>query len=135
MQHKANEAGLKWRVDSAGTGSWHTGEAPHRLSQKIAGMNGIDISRQKARQFRASDMLEFDRVFFMDSDNLNDARRMAGSLWVESKAGLLLNELYPGRNQSVPDPYYGDEPDYHDVFNLIADACDAFIARQKGYRP
>jgi protein-tyrosine phosphatase len=130
MQHKANEAGFNWTVDSAGTGSWHTGEPPHRLSQKVAKIRGVDISRQKARQFRPADMLEFDTIFFMDEDNLLDAKRMAGNMWIESKAGLLLDELYPGQGRSVPDPYFGDEPDYHEVYNMIADACDAFIKKQ-----
>jgi protein-tyrosine phosphatase len=130
MQHKANEAGFNWTVDSAGTGSWHTGEPPHRLSQKVAKIRGVDISRQKARQFRPADMLEFDTIFFMDQDNLLDAKRMAGNMWIDSKAGLLLDELYPGEARSVPDPYFGDEPDYHEVYNMIADACDAFIEKQ-----
>ena len=129
MQQKAKQAGLPWTVDSAGTGSWHSGEPPHRLSQKVSKARGVDISGQKARQFRPADMLEFDIVFFMDEDNLLDARRMAGNMWVDAKASLLLDELYPGESRSVPDPYYGDEPDYHDVFDMISAACDAFINR------
>jgi protein-tyrosine-phosphatase len=30
---------------------------------------------------------------------------------------------------SVPDPYYGDESDYHTVFQMISEACDVFIAQ------
>ena len=129
MQHKAKQAGLPWMVDSAGTGSWHSGDPPHRLSQKVAKARGVDISCQQARQFRPADMLEFDTVLFMDEDNLLDAKRMAGNMWVDAKASLLLDELYPGEGRSVPDPYYGDEPDYHEVYDMIAAACDAFISR------
>jgi len=44
LQQKINEAGLNWQVDSAGTNGFHVGEGPHRLSQKVALKNGIDIS-------------------------------------------------------------------------------------------
>lgn len=131
MQHKANAAGLAWQVDSAGTGSWHIGNSPHKLSQKVAKLNGVDICSQKGRQFVASDMVDFDKIYFMDSDNYNDARRIAGPLWDAAKADLLLNELYPGQNRSVPDPYYGGEDGFHDVYALIAQACDKVIEKQR----
>lgn len=127
MQYKADNAGLNWTVDSAGTGNWHVGSAPHRLSQKVAKTNGIDICNQKARQFQPTDMLSFDRIYFMDEENYEDARVIAGKLWDPSKADLLMNTLYPGKYQSVPDPYYGGEDGFHEVFDLISKACDAII--------
>jgi protein-tyrosine phosphatase len=129
MQHKAKQAGLHWQVDSAGTGNWHIGEPPHRLSQKTALHYGVDIGHQKCRQFKPGDMQAFDVIFFMEKANMDDAKVIAGAHWDASKAKLLLNEVHPGSNKAVPDPYYGTEPDYHDVFHLISDACDAFIAK------
>lgn len=129
MQHKADKAGLNWSVDSAGTGNWHVGDPPHKLSQKVAGKNGIDICSQKGRQFKAADMQEFDRVYFMDEENYSDARLMAGPLWEDSRADLLLNTLYPGEDRSVPDPYYGGEQGFHEVFDLVASACDAILEK------
>ena len=131
MQHKADKAGLNWEVDSAGTGNWHVGDPPHRLSQKVAGKNGIDICNQKGRQFRAADMQEFDLVYFMDEDNYKDAQTMAGAFWDESRADLLLNTLYPGEYRSVPDPYYSGEQGFHEVFDLIAAACDAILEKYR----
>ena len=40
-----------------------------------------------------------------------------------------MNELFPGENIDVPDPYYGPEQGYHDVYRLIDDACDAIIKK------
>ncbi len=131
MQHRATTAGLPWTVDSAGTGNWHTGQPPHRLSQKVSLQYGVDIGGQRARQFSAADVARFDQLFFMDQTNYEDARRMAGQHWDASKAMLLLDVLHPGEGREVPDPYYGTEQDYHDVFHLISQACDAFIARHK----
>lgn len=129
LQHKAQQCGLTWLVDSAGTGSWHIGQPPHRLSQKTALHYGVDISNQKCRQFQASDMMEFDVIFFMERANMDDAKIIAASNWNAAKAKLLLNEIHPGSNKAVPDPYYGTEADYHDVFEMISEACDAFIAK------
>ena len=129
LTQQAAQAGLHWLVDSAGTGGWHIGNPPHLLSQKVAGQHGIDISAQKCRRFVAEDMQRFDRVYFMDEDNYKDARIIAGPLWKNDKAKLLLNELYPGQNLPVPDPYYGNDTDYEHVFNLISKACEALISR------
>src|ERR1700759_1071281 len=61
LQHKADAAGLDWQVDSAGTNGYHTGEAPHHLSQKVARHHGLDISRQRARKFQAADFQQYDK--------------------------------------------------------------------------
>ena len=129
LQHKADMAGLKWKVDSAGTANYHVGEPPHKLSQKVARMNGINISQQCCRQFKKHDMLAFDKIYVMDSENYIDVRRISGELWDEEKTDLLLNELYPGKNMGVPDPWYGNEDGYHKVFKLISDACDMIIEK------
>ena len=60
LQHKAKAAGLNWIVESAGTNGYHTGEPPHHLSQKVALLNGINISNQKSRKFIAKDLNEYD---------------------------------------------------------------------------
>lgn len=129
LEHKAKAAGLNWQIDSAGTGNWHVGEAPHRLSQKVAKLNGVDICEQKARQFKKEDMLEFDKIYVMDSSNYNDVKRMAGELWDESKVDLFLNELHPGKNMGVPDPWYGEEDGYHEVYKMINEACEKIVNR------
>ncbi len=129
LQHKAEQAGFNWQVESAGTGSWHIGSAPHPLSQKIASMNEIDISQQQCRQFRKEDILHYDFIYVMDEENYTDVKEMSGELWDETKVDILMNELYPGENRSVPDPYLGTEKDYHKVFALIERACDKVIKK------
>jgi protein-tyrosine phosphatase len=127
LQHKANEAGLKWTIESAGTGSWHCGEPPHQLSQKIARLKGIDISSQRCRQFVREDMLSYDKIYVMDENNYEDVREISEELWDENKVDFLLNALFPGENRNVPDPWYGKEKNYHEVFELLNDACEVII--------
>jgi protein-tyrosine phosphatase len=129
LQQKAREAGLDWEVDSAGTNGFHIGEAPHPLSQKVAGKNGIDISRQRARKFTANDFQRFDKIYAMAGDVVQEMRRIAGRSFDPSKVELLLNELHPGRNEDVPDPWSGPESGYHEVYKMIDKAADKIIER------
>lgn len=127
LQHKAEKAGLNWIIESAGTNGYHTGDAPHPLSQKVARLHGIDISGQRARRFVAGDFQAYDRIYALASDVLDEMRRIARHEFDPQKADLLMNELNPGSNQDVPDPYYGAEDGYHEVFAMISEACDAII--------
>lgn len=127
LAKKIRDAGLDWEVDSAGTNGIHIGEHPHRLSQKVAKMNGIDISGQVARQFVAEDFDRFDLIYAMAGDVLRDMKRIGGTRFDAGKTDLLLNLSNPGSNFDVPDPWYGAEPGYHTVFGLIDAACNKLI--------
>jgi protein-tyrosine phosphatase len=135
LQEKAIKAGLNWKVDSAGTGTWHIGQPPHHLSQKVATINKIDITQQRCRQFRKEDMLVYDFIYAMDKEIYNEVKTMSGELWNKNKVDLLLNELYKGEDRGVPDPYLGTESDYHEVFALINEACDIIIEKAKNKQP
>ena len=129
LQQKAVAAGLDWQVDSAGTNGYHVGEAPHPLSQKVARLNGLDISQQRARRFTAADLAKYDRVYALAGDVFDEIRRIAGRGSDLRKVQLLMNELHPGQDEDVPDPYYGAEPGYHEVYELIDAAADRIVAK------
>ncbi len=129
LQEKAFKAGLNWSVESAGTNGYHNGEPPHRLSQKVARMSGIDISQQRSRKLVPEDFEIYDKIYALAEDVLYDIRRIAKNKFDPAKVDLLMNELYPGSNMDIPDPWYGEEPGYHDVFKMIDEACDALISK------
>ena len=131
LQAKAAAAGLDWEIDSAGTNGYHVGEAPHRLSQKVALQNGIDISLQRARRFRAADFEEFDLIYAMAGDVVDEMKSISRQRFDGSKVDLLMNELHPGQNLDVPDPWYGTEPGYHEVYAMLAAACDKLIEKHQ----
>ncbi|HUC83306.1 MAG TPA: low molecular weight protein-tyrosine-phosphatase [Flavisolibacter sp.] len=132
LKHKAAQAGLNWTVESAGTNGYHVGEAPHHLSQKVAKLNGIDICQQKARRFVKEDFDRYDKIYAMADDVIADMKRIAKDKYDSSKVDLFLNELYPGEQRSVPDPWYGTEPGYHEVYKLIDQTADRIIERAIG---
>ncbi|MBC7867535.1 MAG: low molecular weight phosphotyrosine protein phosphatase [Gloeobacteraceae cyanobacterium ES-bin-316] len=129
LKMKANAAGLPWVIDSAGTNGFHVGEAPHHLSQKVAKANGLDICGQVARKFSRRDIEEYDIIYAMAGDVMNDIHKIAGPGLVETKVKLFLDELYPNQSMDVPDPWYGDEDGYHDVYALIEQTCDRIVEK------
>ena len=127
LQDKARKAGLNWTIDSAGTNGYHTGEPPHPLSQKVANLNGIDISHQRSRDFLPEDFERYDRIYAMARDVLSDMKQIAGKTYNPQKADLLLNLVKPGKNLNVPDPWYGGEDGYHEVYQILDEACEKII--------
>ncbi|MQP53844.1 low molecular weight phosphotyrosine protein phosphatase, partial [Flavobacterium sp. LMO9] len=66
---------------------------------------GLDITNQRARQFKKSDFDTFDHIFVMDNSNYRDVLALAPNEEAKSKVKLILNEIFPGENVDVPDPY------------------------------
>ncbi len=131
LKQKAREAGLNWIIDSAGTNGYHNGEPPHRLSQKVALQNSINISGQRSRKITGHDFYQFDIIYAMAPDVMEDMKRIAGKDYDDKKVRLLMNEIVPGKNAAIPDPWYGPEPGYREVFKLIEEACEAIIQKIK----
>ena len=130
LRHKTQALGLPWTIDSAGTGHWHAGQSPDPRSVGTARQRGIDISAQRARQFRADDFERFDHILVMDGQNLRDVSRLANSDAQRSKTRLILNYSHTNENRNVPDPYY-DDNGFDAVFDMLDKACDAFIQEYK----
>ena len=126
MQAKLASRGLDWAVDSAGTSYWHAGEGPDHRSQRTAQQHQLDISGQKARQFRADDLDKFDLILAMDRQNQRDILRMAQNDGHREKVRLILEMAYPGEEQDVPDPYWDDDG-FEKVYQMLDDACDRIL--------
>lgn len=112
-------------VDSAGTGAWHSGELPDKRSIAIAKKYGIDITDQRARIFTPEDFLHFDKIYVMDKSNYVNVCKLAPNDELIDKVELILNESHPNQDLEVPDPYYGGEQGFENVFQLLNEACDA----------
>ncbi|GGK56344.1 MULTISPECIES: low molecular weight protein-tyrosine-phosphatase [Flavobacteriaceae] len=115
---------FKTYVDSAGTGAYHVGEKPDKRSIAVANTNGIDISNQKARKFTVEDFNLFDIIYVMDNSNYKNVISLARNEQDSAKVKLILNEVFPDENLDVPDPYYGGEFGFKNVYNMLNEACD-----------
>ena len=112
-------------VDSAGTSAYHVGHAPDIRSQHIASANNINIGDQRARELSSIDIETFDLIYVMDASNYTNTLKLAKSKGDKKKIHLILNASNPGQNLDVPDPYYGGDHGFKNVFDLLNDACEA----------
>ncbi len=129
LRNKAEQAGLNWTVESAGTLAYNQGCAPHPLVQRIAKENGVDIGRHECRRLSKEDFKNYDRIYIMDDVNYEDARQIAGDQWYEGKVDYLMNGLYPGENRPVPDPWGGTEEEFCHAYKLIDAACERLVSK------
>jgi protein-tyrosine phosphatase len=114
----------KTLVESAGTGGWHVGELPDPRSVEVAQNHQIDITYQRCRKFTYADFENFDWIYVMDRSNLADVLSLARNEQDKQKVRLILNEIQQGENLDVPDPYYGGDRGFENVYQMLDEACE-----------
>jgi len=110
-------------VDSAGTANYHSGSSPDSRSIAVAKKYDIDISNLKGRQFKVSDFDTFDFIYVMDESNYRNVIQLARNDQDRSKVDFILNEVYPNKNFDVPDPYYGGNQGFENIYTMLNEAC------------
>ena len=118
---------LNLEVDSAGTAAYHIGKQPDIRSIEIANKYTIDLNQQRARQFSRADFDKFDIIYAMDTNNYAHLISLASNETERNKIRMILNEINPKAYQSVPDPYYGGENGFQDIYNMLDKACEKII--------
>ncbi|WP_111881795.1 low molecular weight protein-tyrosine-phosphatase [Aequorivita sp. CIP111184] len=116
-------------VDSAGTGHWHIGDEPDKRSIAVGKKYNIDITNQRGRQFSAKDFDDFDMIYVMDNSNKENVLALAQTDSHKEKVRLILDEIFPGENVDVPDPYFGGESGFENVFKMLDEACEQIAER------
>ncbi|MBE7641223.1 low molecular weight phosphotyrosine protein phosphatase [Salegentibacter sp. BLCTC] len=116
-------------VDSAGTAGYHINDTPDPRSIAIAKKNKLDITYQRGRQFKVEDFDKFDLIYVMDNSNFRDVISLARNDDDRAKVQLILDEIFPAENVDVPDPYYGGDHGFENVYQMLDEACDK-IAKQ-----
>lgn len=125
LAHKTNHLNVK--VDSAGTAAYHIGELPDTRSIEIAKKYNIDLTPQRARQFSRADFDEFDVIYAMDTNNYAHLISLAEIKEERDKVRMILNEINPLACESVPDPYYGGENGFQNVYDMLDKACGKIV--------
>ncbi|MCZ2101269.1 MAG: low molecular weight phosphotyrosine protein phosphatase [Chitinophagales bacterium] len=115
-----------WEVDSAGTSGWHSGEAPDSRAIQVAKTHNMDISQQVSRKITKQDLKSYDLILTMDSSNYQDVMNLCENDMQREKVKLVMNYAYPGKNMSVPDPYYDNR--FEEVVEMLDIAIEELIA-------
>ena len=104
-------------IDSAGTIDMHQGNPPDLRSIAVAKKHGMEIDHQLSRPILECDLDDFDYIFCMDGNNEYDVLSLAKNEFQKAKVKRILND------GDVPDPYFGDEDDFEEVYQLLDKAC------------
>lgn len=128
FQHLVNEAGLADQivVDSAGTIGYHVGNSPDPRATATALQHGIDLTPLRARQVNIDDYNHQDFILAMDYDNLSDLQRQCPEQQ-QHKLQLLLSYHSDEYLDQVPDPYYGGDKGFEQVFDMVEIACKQLL--------
>lgn len=114
----------QFQADSCGTGAYNLGCGPDPRTLRNAKTNGIQFEHV-ARQLRLTDFEEFDRIFVMDSENLEHAKSL-GEPGHHMKIALI-RSYDPLGTGDVPDPYYGGEAHFQEVFEMLDRSIEVLV--------
>ncbi len=122
--------GTNIEVDSAGTAAYHVDESPDPRAVLTARKHGVRIDQLRGRQFGVEDFDNFDRIFVMDNSNFRNVITLARNEEDRAKVSLLLDEApnLPDGTE-VPDPYYGGDQGFEDVYQMISSAAEAIVEK------
>lgn len=131
LRQKTIENQLNIAIDSAGTIGIHAGEQPDHRMQATALKFGIDLSNLRSRQVTLADFQNFDRIYAMDESNYKDLLKLAKNDQEKAKVRLLLDENTLNGLKNVPDPYYGGQEEFEQVYFLLEETINHLINNLK----
>ncbi len=67
----------------------------------------------------------------MDSSNYKNVINLAPTSLAQSKVKLIMNELFENENIDVPDPYYGMEDGFENVYRMLDEVCEVIANKLK----
>jgi protein-tyrosine phosphatase len=129
FKHKISERGLDKFIeaDSCGTSNYHIGDQPDPRTIANAKQNGVAINHC-GRQFCEEDFKKFDYILAMDKSNYNNILRLPSSSQFSTKVKMM-RDFDPVAKGEVPDPYYGGEKGFQEVFDILSRSIDKFVER------
>ena len=128
FKHKIKGTALEQHVeaDSCGTANYHIGSSPDHRTIANALKNGVTFNHA-GRQLCDADFAAYDYILAMDNSNYQNILRVEGSRGYEAKVQLMRNFDPYGKGHEVPDPYYGGEAGFQEVFDILDRSMDVFI--------
>jgi len=124
---QANQLESVIEIDSAGTHAYHSGEPPDRRAQQTASQRGIDLSDLRARAVCNKDFDKYDYILAMDEANYMSLQSSCPED-IQHKIRLFLSYAPQLNRNEVPDPYYGGQKGFENVFDMIEQASQGLLA-------
>ena len=128
FKHKVKQKNLDhfFEIDSCGTGDYHLGDIPDKRTFAIANKYGIKIDHI-VRQLSAEDLEAWDYILAMDKNNFQNILRLSDNATHKEKVFMIREFDSIGKGKEVPDPYFGNEREFQEVFDILDRAIDGFL--------
>jgi protein-tyrosine phosphatase len=128
FKEKVRKKGLEseFQADSCGTSNYHIDDWPDDRTVKSANKNGVPINHL-GRQLHKNDLEDFDLILAMDGSNYLNILRLSDES-TKSKVKLM-RDFDPKAKGDVPDPYYGTEKDFDEVFEILDRSTEELLNR------
>ena len=123
--------GLQFLLESAGTHGYHIGEDADPRMRETAARHGYAFSHP-ARQVRASDLEEYDLIFAMDRGHYRHLRAMTTDDSQLAKIRMY-RDFDPEGSGDVPDPYYGGQRGFEEVFDMVLRTSRSILEALQNY--
>lgn len=131
LRHHAKLQGKDIGTDSAGTYGGHRGNPPDSRARAVAKAHGLSIDDLRARTISSRDFHDFDHILVADARNYSAVSALIPE-GARAKIAFML-EHHPAVqsgaiSHELPDPYYGDNRDFEQVYALLDEAIAAWVA-------
>lgn len=143
LEAQAAERGINVAVESSGTGSWHVGEEVDARMRATAARHGLKL-RHAARRLSKSDVERYDLIFAMGGNHYRDivslGRRgatddIAQRVYLfrqfdpasSARDGATMRPIPPEAALDVPDPYYGGDHGFEEVYEIVDRTCRVIL--------
>jgi protein-tyrosine phosphatase len=136
FNHQLRERGLEmhFAAESCGTANYHVGDNPDPRTIRNALKNGVTIDHT-GRQFCQDDFEKFDLILAMDASNLSNIMKVPGATKHKKKIKMMRWYDPHMKDGDVPDPYYGVETDFQEVFDILQRSMKGLVAELESKLP
>lgn len=115
-----------FEVDSCGTSNYHIGDIADHRTISTALKNGVKVNHI-VRQFRPEDFSRYDYIVAMDRSNHQNILQLSGDGKHDKKVILMRSFDPMGMDEEVPDPYYGTDRHFQEVYDILDRSIDNFL--------
>ncbi len=127
--HQARAAGAAVHAESCGTGSWHVGERPDRRALAVARKHGVELPSLARQIDPGTDFERFGVLAPVDASTRDRVLRL-GAPAERTHLVMGFHPDWQGREDEapdVPDPYYGDDSGFDEVYGMLVGACGGLL--------
>jgi len=130
FNERVRQKGLldEFQSDSCGTANYHVGDWPDDRTIKCADRNGVPINHL-GRQLKRDDLDKFDLILAMDRSNFQNILGLSNES-NRSKVKMM-RDYDPEGQGDVPDPYYGGNKDFDEVFEILDRSIEVLIRKSR----